>query len=368
MDGLGKEHDPSTLKSLIMPQSSPTILRSQVAVRTILAVGLLIVSPLAWRVIADRPAAPPMSRPQISLYDRLKSVSVEILVNDHLAGSGWIADGEGHVVTAAHVIAGDDRRLEVLTQEHGRLEAKLVATDIGRDLALLKMPAREGGYAFAPMAAKTPPAMSEVFLMGAPIFRHSVMLDGRVARNGTTYEFLPDQRTYVEAIHVSGFSPRGTSGGAWFDEHGHVIGLQSGMMIDGGSQVGVVFVIPVEPIQFLLNTKADVQTPTLGAAVEELWEQPWDFLKKYPPRTEGLVVRALDPQGALARAGLKDGDVIVTADDKPARLRDDFIRLLRSRRVGDEMKLGVLRGRDGKTDAVVVKVEAMTVKFKGHIE
>lgn len=314
---------------------------------------------LAWSAIADRPAAPPMSVPSLSLYDRVKPVTVEILVNDHLNGSGWIADREGHVITAAHVVIGDDRRIEVLTQTYGRLEAKLIALDRGHDLALLQLPPREEGYAFAPMAAKMPLALSSVYLMGAPIYRHGVLLEGRVARNGTTFEYLPDQRTYIETIHVAGASPRGTSGGPWFNDHGEIIGLQSGMMREQNAAVGIAFVIPVEFIQFLLNTKATVETVTFGAAVEELWEQPWEFLKKFPQKTEGLVVRVPEADGPAAKAGIKEQDVIVAVNDKPIQLRDDFIRLLRSNRAGDEMKLSILRPGESKPLVVAVKLKAM---------
>ncbi len=342
-----------------MMQTSRPLSNQRSALRVIVPLCLLCAFWLTWAAIADRPAAPPMSAPQLSLYDRVKAVTVEILVNDHLNGTGWIADAQGHVFTAAHVVSGEDRRIEVLTQNYGRLEAKLIALDRGHDLALLQLPQREGGYAFAPMAAAMPPALSDVYLMGAPIYRHSVLLEGRVARTGTTFEYLPNLRNYIETIHVAGSSPRGTSGGPWFNSRGEIVGLQSGMMRDQNASVGIAFVIPVQFIQFLINTKADVETVTLGAAVEELWEQPWDMLKKFPAKTQGLVVRVPEADGPAGKAGLKENDVIIAVDDKPVYLRDEFIKLLRARRAGDELKLSILREKDGKPATVMVKLDAM---------
>ena len=57
------------------------------------------------------------------LYEKARQASVEILVDDHLDGSGWFADTKGMVFTAAHVIGRPGRRIEILSPAAGRLEA-----------------------------------------------------------------------------------------------------------------------------------------------------------------------------------------------------------------------------------------------------
>lgn len=326
-------------------------------------VALLILLFLALATFADKPAAPPMSLPPVApvhtLYDRALPAVVEILVNDQLNGSGWIADAQGHVITAAHVVASDNPRIEILTKDLGRLDAKLIAVDLGHDLALLKLPQREGGYPFLHNAKSTPAAGTDIYLFGAPIYRHAVMLKGNVARNSTTYEYLPTQRSHIEAIHVAAHTPRGTSGGPWLTDTGEVVALQSGMMSDQSAQVGIAFVIPIEPIQFLLNTKASASTPTLGIAVEELWEQSRDFLKKYPARLEGIVLRQPIPNGPAAKAGLKEHDIVIALNDQPVRLRDHFMRTVRSAKVGDPVKLRFLRDGNPTPQEVTLELTRM---------
>ena len=79
-------------------------------------------------------------------YEEAKAATVEILVNGHLNGSGWIGDAKGLIVTAGHVVESPDRRFEVVSPALGRKEAKLLAVDLGHDLALLSIALRKEGY------------------------------------------------------------------------------------------------------------------------------------------------------------------------------------------------------------------------------
>ena len=79
-------------------------------------------------------------------YERVRRACIEVLVDDHLDGSGWIAEAEGIVVTAAHVVNTPGKRVEVMSPIIGRMEAKVIAIDRGNDTAVLKLPPREGGY------------------------------------------------------------------------------------------------------------------------------------------------------------------------------------------------------------------------------
>ncbi|HYW80974.1 MAG TPA: serine protease, partial [Thermoguttaceae bacterium] len=75
---------------------------------------------------------------ETSLYEKAKLASVEVLVDDHMDGSGWFVDGQGLLFTAAHVIGRPGRRIEVISPTIGRIEAQVVAVDLGHDLAMLR--------------------------------------------------------------------------------------------------------------------------------------------------------------------------------------------------------------------------------------
>jgi S1-C subfamily serine protease len=298
---------------------------------------------LAARLAAGADAA---AKPDADLYERAKRASVEVLVDDHLDGSGWFADAKGLVLTAAHVVNRPDRRIEVLSPVAGRLPAKIVAVDHGFDLLLLQVEPREGGYPTLALADRVPPASDDVFLFAASMYRHGLLLRGMVARDDTTFEYYGDQHRYIEVVHVAANVQQNNSGGPWMNHRGEVVGLQSGMFSLHGVPVGVAHMIPVAAIRGLLKNRRSAATPTLGAAVEETWQQQRDFLNRYPPRTEGLVVKVLQNESPASRAGLKQWDVIVAADGQKVRLPDELLRIVRGKQPGQALKLDVL-GPDG---------------------
>lgn len=278
------------------------------------------------------------------LYARINQASLEVLVDDHLNGSGSLIAADGLAITAAHVIGRPGARVEVLSPVAGRRNAEVVAVDLGHDLALLRAEARDGGYPFLPLADGLPPAGAEVYLLGTPIFRHAVMFRGTVARDEPSFEHL--NAGYVAVLTLAANVPSGTSGGPWVDRRGTLIGVQSGVMSTNGIPVGVAFAGLTSGVRRLLETRQSASTPNLGAAVEEAWQQGREVLDRFPPRTEGLVVKVLQADGPAARGGLKQFDLIVAFEGQPVRLPDEFLRLVRQKKPGESVTLTVL-GPDG---------------------
>jgi S1-C subfamily serine protease len=278
------------------------------------------------------------------LYAHVKQASLEVLVDDHLNGSASLIAAEGLAITAAHVVGRPGARVEVLSPVAGRRNAEVVAVDLGHDLALLRAEPRDGGYPFLPVADALPPAGTEVYLLGTPIFRHAVMFRGIVACNEPSFEHL--NAGYVAVLTLAANVPSGTSGGPWVDRQGALIGVQSGVMSNNGIPVGVAFAGLASGVRRLLETRQSASTPNLSAAVEETWQQGRDVLDRFPPRTEGLVVKVLEADGPAARGGLKQFDLIVAIEGQPVRLPDEFLRLVRQKKPGESVTLTVL-GPDG---------------------
>lgn len=278
------------------------------------------------------------------LYARVKQASLEILVDDHLNGSGSLVDASGLAITAAHVIGRPGNRVEVLSPVAGRRRAEVAAVDMGHDLALLRLEPRDGGYPYLPLADPSPPAGADVFLLGTPVFRHAVMFRGMVARDEPTFEYL--NAGYVVVLPLAANVPSGTSGGPWVDGRGALVGVQSGIMSNNGTPVGVAFAGTAGAVRRLMETRQTAATPNLGAAIEETWQQGREFLDRFPPRTEGLVVKVLQADGPAARAGLKQWDLILEAEGQAVRLPDELLRIVRQKKPGETFALTVL-GPDG---------------------
>lgn len=294
-------------------------------------------------------AAPP------ELYARAAAAALEILIDDHLDGSAFIIDPSGLIVTAAHAVPDHTRRIEARSPTLGRHPLRLIARDYGHDIALLELPPRAEPYPHLRLARATPAAGADLYLYGAPHFRHGVLLNAMLARPDTTYEYLADQQYYLRVHHLAGPSPVGTSGGPWMTPDARVVGLQSGFMMDNGIPVGIAYMTPVAAIRRLAETRHDAATPTLRIAVEELWEQPDVFRQGHPPGLEALVAVRVTPGGPAARAGMRPYDVITHIDDTRVRLRDELLAAIRAHRPGDRVDLRVTRpGETPRTIRVVL--------------
>src|SRR5258708_22290252 len=123
-----------------------------------------------WAVALATGAARAQSPSENSIadkvYERAKAGSVELLVDGHLSGSGWFADKSGLVMTAAHVIEKPGRRLEVNSPSLNRLPAKVVAVDLGHDLALLKVDLGQREAPALSFAERLPAPGTEVYWFG----------------------------------------------------------------------------------------------------------------------------------------------------------------------------------------------------------
>ena len=279
------------------------------------------------------------------VYAQLKAASVEILVNGRLAGAGSVVDAQGHVLIANHMAPGEGVRLEAQSITLGRHDLKVVARDKAHDLMLLQLPLRKEAYPHLTLARNQPNAGQPVFLFGAPVFRHEVMISGTMARDQATYEFYDG--AFREIYHISAIAPIGTSGGPWVNAKGELIGVQSAAMTVNGAHQGIAYSSPLSSLRKLLNKKKPIQSATMQTGVEELWGQEPGFINKLPKDFGGLVVRQLQGNGVAAKAGLKEWDIIVAIDGQPVKRTDDLMRLIRSRNPGQTVRLKAT-DREGK--------------------
>ncbi len=288
------------------------------------------------------------------LHARLVDASFELLVNGRLEGMGFLVDPNGYAVTVWHAVGGGKDRIEVRSGKLGRAEVRHIASDRGHDLALLKLPKREEPYPYLPLARNLPGPGNEVFLLGAPIFRHKVFIRGTIARKGTTFEYV--NGSFVEGIHVSAITPGGCSGGAWVNRRGEVFGLQSASMTVNGTHQGIATATPVKAIRRILELKKDIHQPTLELAVEELWGQEVKYIREVPDDTRGLVVRQLKKNGVADKAGVKEWDLILKVNGKTIELTDEFMRFLRRKKPGQLIHLNVSEKDGGNPRKVKIEL------------
>ena len=281
---------------------------------------------------------------------RVQSSAVEILINGRLSGSGAVIDRSGIVVTAAHVVADPNARIQVLFPDHRKLTAQIHAKDAGHDVILLTLPKQSTGYVALQPARRTVTPGSKVFMVGSPLFRHRQLFTGTVTQAHTSAEFLNPQ--YVEVFYIQASSPHGTSGAAWVNGQGQYIGIQSAMLWVKDAPQGIAFASPLSAIEDLLRNPRIVGTPSAGFAVEELWEQSPEFLANVPPELNGLVIRFLLKGSPFEQAKIPTGTIITHIDAKALNTRDEFVKQIRRRKIDDTIQFTV-RDANGKNERII---------------
>ena len=134
------------------------------------------------------------------------------------------------MVTAAHMVWNKTNKLEIVSHASGRVPANVVAVDRAHDLALVQVPPGKRPYPFLKVAMQIPAPLTEIYLFGAPMFRHETLLAGKVARATDSYEFRNEMKCFSRIYYVAAPSPQGTSGGCWVNARGLVVGNQSGLI------------------------------------------------------------------------------------------------------------------------------------------
>ena len=294
------------------------------------------------------------------IYRSASAASVEILVAGRLTGSGWLAHQDGLVVTAAHAVWKlKDKRIDVRSSTLGRIRAKLIAMDRGHDIALLKLTGRKEPFPFLKIADRAPLPGEDVYLFGAALFRHELMIKGAMARMKPTFEYLANQKTYIRIFHIGAPSPPGTSGGCWLDSQGRVFGNQSAFMSRNGVGLGVAMVAPPDAIARLVKTRKSASTPTADTAFEELWSQSQAFIKRFPQDITGVVPVLTVKGGVADKAGLK-GDLLITSiDGRKIVDRDNFMRYLRTKKPGTEVTFKVMTPDKHESRGITIKLSEL---------
>jgi serine protease Do len=185
------------------------------------------------------------------------------------------------------------------------------------------------------------------------------MIRGMIARRDETFEFYGDK--YVEIMHVNATVQYGMSGGPWFNAVGEVVGIQSGVMKVKDVPASIAFMVPFAAVRSLVKSPQTASTAAPGLAVEETWQQLPDFLRRIPPRMEGLVVKVLLNEGPAARAGVKQWDVITRADGRAVRMPDELLRLIRAKSPGDTITLTLMSPDGAGTREVEVRLGKLEV-------
>lgn len=305
------------------------------------ALGVLLL-PLLLLAQAEAPRATRFNP------ETLRTASVEILRDGHLAGTGFFVDTNGTVFTAAHVLDNPSFSFEIRTHGGLRLPVKVEAVDEGHDIARLGLenPATKPDKIVAlPLAKRAPREGQVAYHLGTPIFRHHVIFTGHLAHSGINYEYAAGH--FTGCIYAAAAAPKGCSGGPWVNRRGEVFGIQCAYVSVANMPQGLSMIAPPKALNALLARKEHAATPTMDAAVEELFSQQPAFIKDVGYEGPSLVARQVKKDGPAGTAGLKEFDLITSIDGKAHDTTNGFLDTLRRKKPGERITLSV-RDKTGK--------------------
>jgi serine protease Do len=267
-------------------------------------------------------------------------------------GSGFILSSDGDILTNNHVVQ-DAERIVVRMRDRRELEAKLVGADPRSDLALLKVDARDLPTVKVGRSANL--RVGEwVLAIGSPFgFDYSVTA-GIVSAKGRS---LPNENNenYVPFIQTDVAINPGNSGGPLFNLDGQVVGINSQIYTRSGGFMGVSFAIPIDDaleVVEQLKTDGHVSRGWLGVVIQEVNRELAESFGLEKPA--GALVARVSEGSPAAKAGLREGDIIVEFDGVPVELSADLPHIVGRTKAGSTARMTVVReGKRIVLDVVV---------------
>ncbi len=265
-------------------------------------------------------------------------------------GSGFIIDAAGHVVTNNHVV-GDAGKVEVTLQDGSKYPAKIIGRDPKTDLAVLKinadkpLPYVQFGDSSAAQVGDWVMAVGNPFGLGGTVTTGIISARGRDIHSGPFDDFL----------QIDAPINRGNSGGPTFNLEGQVIGINTAIYSPNGGSVGIGFAVPsnvAKNIVAQLEEHGKVNRGWLGVQIQEV--TPAIAASLGLPHEAGALVAVVTPSSPAAKAGLKQGDVILSYDGNDIGKLHDLPRLVAATPPDKDASMTVWRG--GAKKQVEVKV------------
>ena len=254
------------------------------------------------------------------------------------AGSGFIVDPEGIILTNAHVVDGASEVTVKLTDRR-EFQAKVLGSDPKTDIAVLKIDAKDLPTVKIG-STKDLRAGEWVLAIGSPFGFENTVTAGVVSAKGRT---LPDGGGVAFIQSDVAVNP-GNSGGPLFNGRGEVVGINSQIYSRSGGYQGVSFAIPIDlatRIKDQIVANGRVDHPRLGVTVQEVNQALADAFKLERPA--GALVSQVEPGSPAAEAGLRSGDVIVSANGQRIVDSGDLPAVVAQMAVGDRVPLEVWR-------------------------
>jgi serine protease Do len=262
-------------------------------------------------------------------------------------GSGFIISADGYVVTNNHVVSpartgATVEQITVTLSDRREFEATLVGRDTASDLALLKIKGNNLPFVrFGDWVV----AIGNPFGLGGTVTAGIVSALHRNLNSGV----------YDRYIQTDASINMGNSGGPMFDLDGNVVGINTALISPTGGNVGIGFAIPAEQVKPVIEALRKGERPQRGYIGVSLQTLDEDIAASLGiPKNQGELIRGVTAGGPAARAGIQQGDVVVSVGGRPVTPDESLAYLVARQPVGSKVPIELVR--DGRRQTATVTV------------
>jgi S1-C subfamily serine protease len=272
------------------------------------------------------------------------------------AGSGFVMDTRGYILTNNHVIE-NAQDIAVTLGDGQRFPAKLVGTDVRDDVALIKIDPGDHKLTALPIGdSSTLQVGQHVLAIGNPFGFQSTLTTGVVSALGRTVQ-TSDESFIDGAIQTDAAINHGNSGGPLLNSHGEVIGINSAIYSTSGTTAGIGFAIPINTAKRIasdLITNGRVRQVYLGFQAIAL--DPGFAQALGLPVDGGLLIEDVDQGSPAARAGLRGGDRTVIAGMTRIKIGGDVVTAINGQKIASQLDMAVALDKDHPGDTVTLEI------------
>jgi S1-C subfamily serine protease len=261
------------------------------------------------------------------------------------AGSGFVWDDSGLIVTNYHVVARANR-LTVTLSDQREFEAKVVGLAPERDLAVLRLIAPPDQLIELPLGDSSELSVGrKVMAIGNPFGLDTTLTVGVVSALGREIQ-SPSGRKIRGVVQTDAAINPGNSGGPLLNSLGQLVGVNTAIYSPSGASAGIGFAIPVNTVKEVvpqLIAYGKILRPVLGIErASDAWIKRNQIAGVPIVQTyRGFPADDAGMMGAR-RVGRNDivlGDIITGVDGQPVRTNEDYLSIMEKRRVGDTVTI-----------------------------